>query len=322
MRFFSTNKKRQVEKGQSVRQSAQPTRRSLELESLEERMLLACSIGFKNGILTITGAQNADVAVAYEVGQKIVAKLDCNGSNLEKVVSAKNVKQIVFYGYNGNDIFANGTSKTSLAMGGGGNDQLYGGSGSDNLMGEAGNDTMNGGAGSDAIWGGTGLDEIYGENGDDWMDGGDDQDVMDGGDGNDTMYGQAGNDVLVGGDGDDVLDGGLDNDVIFGGNGSDTASGGDGDDILFGEGFCFVGPCFSNPGNDVLNGGAGKDNLYGQEGDDVLEGGYDGQHDLLDGGSGKDTFVYYIKPGDWFPTEIDQWQDFVDGVDAVLAKYV
>src|SRR5262249_55060579 len=100
------------------------------------------------------------------------------------------VREIVFLGEDGNDVFVNQTAIGSRAYGGNGDDVLRGGSGNDFLDGGAGNDKLYGNAGDDELHGGLGNDDLYG------------------GAGNDKLYGGLGNDGLFGGGGKDELHGG------------------------------------------------------------------------------------------------------------------
>ncbi|MEO1068012.1 MAG: hypothetical protein AAFW95_02685 [Cyanobacteria bacterium J06638_6] len=82
------------------------------------------------------------------------------------------------FGFGDDDLLLAGTTTTSLAFGGNGNDTLRGGTGDDGLFGGNGNDTI---------------------------DGGDGNDLLAGGDGNDILYGGAGTNTLTGGTGADIF---------------------------------------------------------------------------------------------------------------------
>jgi len=196
-----------------------------QLEALEDRQLLATNITFNaaSGVFSIHGSSLNDAAsVRTQQGQVIadVRTVDSAGNvTTSKTVSvdASRVTQIVFYGYNGNDRFTNGTSMAALVHGGNGDDVICGGCGRDAAYGEAGNDTLFGSEGND---------------------------LLDGGDGHDYLYGQEGTDVLSGGAGNDIIYAGKGKDTVHGGTGHDRLYGAEGQDVLYGE-----------AGNDYLNGG-------------------------------------------------------------------
>jgi Ca2+-binding RTX toxin-like protein len=130
------------------------------------------------------------------------------------------VAKVTFYGYGGDDSFANDTAVPAVAYGGDGNDVLKGGGGRDYLYGGAGNDSVQGMGGNDVVSGQEGNDTVDGGLGHDWVYGGDGSDKLYGGTGDDRLYGGAGNDYLSGGTGDDWLFGGLGFDLLLGGPGT------------------------------------------------------------------------------------------------------
>jgi Ca2+-binding RTX toxin-like protein len=173
------------------------TPRRLRAECLEDRQMCAvaaASFDAATGVLTIQGTAGNDYAgVNYDpVMQKGWVSL--GGADAPQVkpnptfLFKGNLKQINFFGNDGNDTFVNNTSVACFADGG------------------AGDDTLFGGAAADILFGGSGNDRLYGRGG------------------NDTLHGDAGTDFLDGGDGNDVLVGGHDGckDVCHGGAGHDT----------------------------------------------------------------------------------------------------
>lgn len=282
------------------RRNRSKSKRSFLGESLESRQLLAASALLSEaGILTLSGTAVGDTVEVALDGQNVRALL--NGTSRSFV--ATDVREILFYGFAGNDLFRNNTAIPSTAYGGAGNDQLHGGTGADRLDGGAGNDTANGGAGHDRLFGGlgddtlngdAGNDRLYGGLGDDNLSGGEDNDTLRGGWGDDLLQGNNGNDHLYGSLGNDELLGGNDVDVIFGGWGNDELDGGEGDDDL--SGGLGTDELAGGGGNDELRGGGGRDTLDGGEGNDELDGGAGA--DLVDGGVGANTFITDVKDPD------------------------
>lgn len=264
----------------------------LQMESLEQRRLMAAYIDYYYKDLVITGTAQADTIYVSDytnsAGVKF-AKVTYNGAAPTEYFKIADIKGVIkFDGLGGNDYFNNNvnTLRTS-AIGGLGNDTLKGGDMADTLVGGIGNDYLYGYEGSDLLKGEAGTDRLYGGNGGDSLDGGDDSDylwgegdsdMLAGGKGNDSLYGAAGNDNLFGGDGADLLDGGFGNDYLrattyeMNSLNKETLVGGEGNDELIG-----------GWGADQLDGGAGNDTLSGSEG-----------IDFLTGGEGNDLF--YQKP--------------------------
>lgn len=173
------------------------TSRRLRTECLEDRQMCAvAAVTFDaaTGVLTIQGTAGDDYAgVNFDPAmQKGWVSLG-GGAGPQAAKPAPcflfkgNLKQINFYGNDGNDTFVNNTNVACFADGG------------------AGNDTLHGGGAADILFGGLGNDRLYGHGG------------------NDSLYGNAGTDFLDGGDGDDILVGGYDGckDQCYGGAGHD-----------------------------------------------------------------------------------------------------
>jgi hypothetical protein len=146
------------------------------LETLEDRRLLAAGISFSAGVVTITGTDAADTAVVVQRHGQLVVTVS-GGVSATQTFKKGDVKQIVFDGGAGNDVFINHSSVRALALGGDGDDVLVGGTGKDVLIGGAGNDVLIGRAGNDRLEGDDGNDELHGGAGDDLLmgDAGDDR---------------------------------------------------------------------------------------------------------------------------------------------------
>jgi len=299
----------------------------LELEVLEGRALPAINFNAATGVLAIEGTAAADSArVAYSdwgtandvSDDRLIATLDDHGASIESMsvrlydivplpapfgqpqrhLHVARVKEIVFNGYAGDDVFVNALDYDALgaailipttAVGGADNDSLTGGRGNDYLRGNDGQDTLLGREGSDVLNGGSMRDYLFGGVGNDTLYGGPGNDVLDGGYFTfDAQGQQVSNEFIVG---DDYLDGGDGNDDLYGGFGADILIGGADDDHLWG-----------GRGDDLLFGLGGEDWLYGERDDDTLFGGDDGIDDHLDGGLGEDRLRQNedgVVPGDW-----------------------
>jgi Ca2+-binding RTX toxin-like protein len=268
------------------------------VEALGDRLVPAVTLS--GGEIYITGTDGNDSAVAdyvYLGSGNYGVRITENGNTGTQIPLSQVTGRIIFYGYGGNDYFANNTSLRTYAHGGEGSDSLYGGASNDTLIGGNGFDYLSGLGGHDVIddqgadffgnyiWGGSGNDIVYGGNG------------------ADTIYGESGEDQLFGLDGNDNIDGGSERDWVFGNAGHDYLwaggldyswnymDGGDGQDTLFG-----------GYGVDILVGGNDADYLDGGYGNDDLNGGDDGAYDRLYGGAGTDYFQidYYYYYGRWY----------------------
>jgi Ca2+-binding RTX toxin-like protein len=157
---------------------------------------------FANGVLTITGSDQADnIEIFAQDGTLYVREVvkdliifSMPHSNPITTVSLENAKtfvglpgsslQSIVVNANGGDDWIKVDESLSVPVtmrGGLGNDTLMGGSGADNLI---------GGWGDDKLLGLGGNDSLHGEQG---------NDLLIGGDGDDKMYGNDGDDNLVGG---------------------------------------------------------------------------------------------------------------------------
>jgi len=304
--------KRRNKKNRNTQRAQQ---RLHQVESLEDRRLMAANVTFHNSILSIYGDSTDDHVVVEQEMKRVtvpsqqrrffriprsrqrnvltttVVQKERNSAGLFAESSRESffgrVREIKFFGRNGNDYFQNNTNVPTVAYGGRGYDRIYGGtaadtlnggSESDFLSGGSGNDRLNGGHGNDAIHGGPGADLLRGDEGNDRLFGYSGDDTVFGGNGKDRLYGGSGDDRLFGDDGNDLLRGGSGADELFGQNGSDELLGQGGRDLLKG-----------GSGRDVLRGGSGNDRLYGGSGRDVLRG--NSGNDGLFGGAGLDHMV-------------------------------
>ncbi len=196
--------------------------RCLAMENLEDRRLMAASVGFANGTIFINSDNAGDVVQVQESNNTVYVQGNVTGTTQ---FNASSVRQIYFYGNGGNDYFLNRTAIHSRAYGDAGNDTLIGGSGYDYLDGGSGNDFM--------------LGDVNGSQGD--------GDVLRGGYGNDYLNGGGGHDHIRGDAGDDTLHGGYGADDLMGGSGNDYLDGG-----YYGN---------DDGATDRLNGGTGADHF-------------------------------------------------------------
>jgi RTX calcium-binding nonapeptide repeat (4 copies) len=148
----------------------------LELESLEDRSLLAASTSLSAaGVLQITGTRTADTVHVSQQGDQVLVQSSSAGDHGGPVTTrwdAAKVHSILFSGSDGNDFFENDTAIPCTAYGGAGNDTLIGGRGADRLFGDAGNDLLVGRGGHDTLYGGLGADTLVGSSGADALYGG------------------------------------------------------------------------------------------------------------------------------------------------------
>jgi Ca2+-binding RTX toxin-like protein len=284
-----------------------PTRRSLRLESLESRRLMAYDISFDDGILQVEGgAGNDQIEIFYDDDDIVVEIRDRASGNLieDYDLDADDVEQMFVYAYEGDDWIYNMTAAPMRAYG------------------HAGNDTIIGGVGDEYLDGGAGNDELYGMEGNDVVYGGAGDDVLGGGAGDDNLFGSSGNDrylfnswntgneVVVewANSGVDTLDfsswpGPIDINLtltttqslastlsvnLYSAPGIENVWGTEWDDVIRGNSLSNY--LDGGSGNDELYGLGGHDTLVGGEGNDLLQGG--GGNDWLLGGQGNDTYRF------------------------------
>jgi hypothetical protein len=233
-------------------------RRTMALESLEDRTVMAATLAFTApGELTITADPAGSRVHIVDLDQYnhpdninpnnvyIVATTSNDGqrsytlhkSQIMKFKFAGSSYADIYYAPTGVGWYNNAPTHEVNGLGGDdvittglGNDTVYGGSGLDEIHGGGGNDTLEGGSGRDRMWGdsgndtlrgGSGYDDLYGGRGDDVLEGGADPDLLEGEEGNDRLYGGGGVDFLYGGAGIDGLYGGSEIDQLHGGPDSD-----------------------------------------------------------------------------------------------------
>ncbi len=243
--------------------NANTPNRSLAVENLEDRRLMAASIDLLGSTVEINGTDGNDIAYVRYVGSQLEAVVIPHADYSQRMTSTFNVAdvhKVLMRGFSGNDSLYNYTNIDS---------EIYGGRGDDYLRGGNGNDTIMGLQDEDVIFGYGGNDLLHGDN--DYVRHWGEDDRIYGGDGDDTIYGEGGDDLLRGGNGNDRINGDFGDDAIYGEAGNDRLIGADDDDALYG--------------------GLGRDTLSGNAGDDYLDGGDDGIVDQLWGGSGRDMFV-------------------------------
>lgn len=273
------------------------TPRQLQLESLEDRRVMATSASIVGGVLEVRGTNAAETITISEsrlqIGRLQVLIRSATGqTTLNRTFQASRVDRIYVAAYGADDVVTNNTNLPSDLYGGRGNNTVTGGSGNDRIHGWYDRDTLKGRGGNDELFGYGNDDVISGGEGHDWIEGGDGRDSLSGDNGDDMIWGQGhgdelfggiGSDFLDGGTGDDYLSGSVGNDTMFGGLGDDELHGGVGSDWMWGDGEFES----SRDGHDTMFGDDGNDRMYGMGGNDELDGGFD--HDTLEGGSGNDT---------------------------------
>jgi Ca2+-binding RTX toxin-like protein len=141
------------------------------LETLEARALLASHLGFDKvtGVVHVEGTSLNDTCQVTVDHGKIDIRFDDAANHEHLALLPAQVKQVVFDGGAGDDVFRNLTPVRSEAFGGAGNDTLVGGTG---------NDLLDGGDGNDRVFDQGGRNLLVGGNGQDFMVGGTGEDVM------------------------------------------------------------------------------------------------------------------------------------------------
>lgn len=192
----------------SVKPRRQPPIRRARpgVESLESRLVpnaLPASMVLNNGVLNVTADPSMTKGVRVRtynfsdsgVDSIVVFAVDLSkssgtpGASVSKTFTSSQVRNVVFFGGPGADIW-NGTLLSKPQ-------ELHAGNG-DNVLLQSG--PMN-----DSLFAGTGRN-----------------DVLEGGAGNDLLTGNSGHAILRGQDGDDRITGGMGTDVLDGGSGANT----------------------------------------------------------------------------------------------------
>jgi Ca2+-binding RTX toxin-like protein len=316
-----TNRNQSKKPAQTKRQGQpQPTdrtRRTLRMESLEGRSLMAADILLSSsGVLNISGsAGNDQIEVAdanvgtggwYDGGSTqlrvTITNRDTGQVVSSQIFSKDAVKNLVIEGGDGNDVINNYTNKPSMIHAGDGNDTVQGGSGFDKITGA---ETITSDTSKDCVGGpyfGTGVRDgvlfVEGSQGDDDITA-EEVAVGNGWGGGTTnmlrvtrqanLYGpgysylfdksQVRHIVFEGGEGTDHLVNRTNLPAtMFGDGGVDTLEGGSAADVIYG-----------GADTDFIYGRGGNDVIRGDRGDDRIWGGAD--NDQIFGGEGNDWLV-------------------------------
>lgn len=175
----------------STRQQATPRatlRRSLSLQTLEDRRVLAAAV-LDGGTVTVhAGDADNEIGVwANRETNKLFIKVDDTTLEFDNNL----VSHVNIYAEGGNDSVAvrDSVTQTTLLDGGAGNDRIVGSLQRDTIVGGFGNDRIHGRDGNDRMDGGEGNDVVHGGSGDDGLQGGIGDDTINGGAGNDTILG-------------------------------------------------------------------------------------------------------------------------------------
>jgi Ca2+-binding RTX toxin-like protein len=124
------------------------------------------------GVVRIEGTESDDsILVAEFDGQIQVIEGDSLDDPPVAEFNAEDVKEIHFYGHDGNDLFRN-LARPSVGYGGSGDDTLIGTGGNSVFFGEDGNDLLRGSSWNDFLIGGAGDDTLFGLPGNDQVFGG------------------------------------------------------------------------------------------------------------------------------------------------------
>jgi len=253
----------------------------LELASIINLVLAA---GLDNGVLTVTGTDNAESIVISQAADQIVVDID----GVQSSFPAADVAQISIAALAGDDTIVVNVNRPTMILAGAGNDAITGSDG-----------------GADIVFGQQGGDTFAGRGGDDtftWNPG-DGSDVIDGGDGDDThVFNGSGADetidvtpdggriVLFRNVGSIVMDiGTFENITVNALGGSDIISGAVGLQPLLA-----LLALDGGAAGDFINGGDGNDLLLGGDGNDTVDGNRGADTAFL--GAGDDAFIW--DPGD------------------------
>jgi hypothetical protein len=126
-------------------------RARLRLEAFEPRNLPSSGPHLLGGAheLLITGTKGNDNVQVSTSGNQVAVNFDGKTTSYKSTA----IKEIVFNGGAGNDMFVNDTFIPSYARAGAGNDTLIGGTGNDTLVAGTGNDVLVGGTGKNKLMG-------------------------------------------------------------------------------------------------------------------------------------------------------------------------
>ncbi|MCA9185253.1 MAG: calcium-binding protein [Pirellulaceae bacterium] len=223
--FFKTTNLRK-------KRSQQRGKRTLSMQRMEDRQLMAADIGLEaGGVVHVEGTGVRDVVEIVDASFNQIRvtvkdasgalQKDASGQSLQRFFSKSVINSIRVDALGGDDVVSNTTNVRMDAFGGSGKDQLSGGKANDLLDGGTGDDELKGGDGNDTLIGGANSDKLSGEGGNDVLKGGSGVDYLVGGSGDDSLYGGSSVDYLYGQSGDDGLYGGGSSDWMWAGSGQD-----------------------------------------------------------------------------------------------------
>ena len=270
--------------------------RRLRLEALEQRILLAVTTGFTDGVLTITGDGDADaIAISTDTGAILL-----NDAAITDSPTTENTDSIVIQGGAGDDVISIDLTGGALAPGASSEEtgtaeieiEVDGGEGTDSVVitGETTDDALKGS--------GTGVN-LTGDDDNDVTLAGVEDIAFSGGLGNDTI-------TLTGWTQEDIDAIGITKISVSGDEGNDvlrnaaitgvTINGGEGDDYIRGK--TAKEKLFGEGGDDTIIGGGGQDTLKAGDGNDVVKAGASGlttkeNKVYVEGGAGNDTILTY-----------------------------
>lgn len=208
--------------------------RSLRIQSLQRRELMAADISLAGGKLQIVGDGDSDRIMIREIPAQTVTTTKHGLTGTLTTAAAVEVTVDDRYSSESQIRRFNRSQVDAISVKAGeGNDLIYNFTNLDSILsGGEGNDLLRGGTGDDQLFGGLDRDYLYGMDGNDRLLGGFGPDVMLGGNGDDQLLGEAGVDRLSGGNGDDQIAGGIDDDFMFGDAGNDSMINDAGDDKI------------------------------------------------------------------------------------------
>jgi hypothetical protein len=150
------------------------SRRTLQMETLEDRKVMTTTVGLSGGVLTLNDDNISHLLRISQSGSTITVA----GAALP--YSTSQVQKVVVNAAGGNDVVdVSSLQIPAVIYGGDGNDTVYCGHASDYVDAGAGNDLVYGGDGNDALHGGDGDDRLFGNGGYDYLYGDNGIDFMD-----------------------------------------------------------------------------------------------------------------------------------------------
>lgn len=150
--------------------SATQLGRTLKLESLEHRSLMAADIALVGGVLTVTGTSGNDAIEVREVGTWDGTSLSVSIKNnttgeviLTRSVATEAVQSLVINGLAGNDVISSKSNKSAVINAGDGNDTIEVQSKYSQVDGGSGTDNLGGTAAVDCIYASLGVETVLGK---------------------------------------------------------------------------------------------------------------------------------------------------------------